>query len=64
MEAGVEGATVSIADDALRGMSVHVELPDAELESLAASMLGRFPFAFSIAVAQGSGSSGDGNGMS
>uniref|UniRef100_UPI00048557B2 AMP-binding enzyme n=1 Tax=Paraburkholderia mimosarum TaxID=312026 RepID=UPI00048557B2 len=64
VEAGVQGATVSIADDALRGISVHVELPGAELESLAASALGRFPFAFSIAVAQGSGSSGDGNGMS
>jgi fatty-acyl-CoA synthase len=60
VEAGVEGATVSIVDDALRGMSVHVELPDAELESLATSALGRFPFAFSIAVAQGSTGSVDG----
>ncbi|MBV8628390.1 MAG: acyl-CoA synthetase [Paraburkholderia sp.] len=59
VEAGVQGATVSIADDALRGISVHVELPDTELESLAASALGRFPFAFSIASAQG-GDDGDG----
>lgn len=64
VEAGVQGATVSIADDALRGISVHVELPDTELESLAASALGRFPFAFSIASAQGSRSSGDGDGAS
>ena len=64
VEAGVDGATVSIADDALRGISVHVELPGTERESLAASALGRFPFAFSIDVVQGSRSSGDGNGMS
>lgn len=64
VEAGVQGATVSIADDALRGISVHVELPDTELESLAASALGRFPFAFSIAFAQGSTSSDDGDGAS
>ncbi|RQS66674.1 acyl-CoA synthetase [Burkholderia sp. Bp8963] len=55
-EAGVEGATVSIVEDALRGISVHVELPDAELESSATSALGRFPFAFSIAVMASSGS--------
>ncbi len=64
VEAGVERATVSIAEDALRGISVHVELPDTELESLAACALGRFPFAFSIASAQGSRSSSDGDGAS
>ncbi|NLP60217.1 acyl-CoA synthetase [Paraburkholderia sacchari] len=52
-DAGVEGATISIADDGLRGISVHVEVPGTALESLAASALGRFPFAFSIAIAQG-----------
>ncbi|CAM2189012.1 AMP-dependent synthetase and ligase [Paraburkholderia sacchari] len=51
-DAGIEGATVSIADDALRGISVHVELPGTAFESLASSALGRFPFPFSIAVTQ------------
>jgi fatty-acyl-CoA synthase len=64
VEAGVEGATVRIADDALRGISVQVELPDAGLESLASSALGRFPFAFSIAVADGQRGSVDGNAAS
>ncbi|MCP3705666.1 acyl-CoA synthetase [Paraburkholderia sp. CNPSo 3274] len=61
VEAGVEGATVSIVEEGLRGISVHVELSDAELEPLATSALGRFPFAFSIAVAKGSMDSVDGN---
>ncbi|RKU01147.1 acyl-CoA synthetase [Burkholderia sp. Nafp2/4-1b] len=64
VEAGVEGATVSVVEDASRGISVHVELPDAELESLATSVLGRFPFAFSIAIAASAGSSVDGNAAS
>ncbi|MEX3964631.1 acyl-CoA synthetase [Paraburkholderia sp. EG286B] len=63
VEAGVEGATVSIVEEALRGISVHVELSDAELEPLATAALGRFPFAFSIAVAEGSRGSVDGNAM-
>ncbi|BCG05478.1 acyl-CoA synthetase (plasmid) [Paraburkholderia sp. PGU19] len=52
--AGVEGATVSINEDGSRGISLKVELQDAQLESLAASALGRFPFAFSVAVADSS----------
>ncbi|MGU7781142.1 acyl-CoA synthetase [Burkholderia sp. PU8-34] len=64
VEAGVEGAAVSVVEDALRGISVHVELPDAELESSATSALGRFPFAFSIAVAASSRSSVDCNAAS
>jgi len=64
VEAGVEGATVSVIEDALRGVSVHVELPDAALESSATSVLGRFPFAFSIAVGASSMSSVDGNAAS
>ncbi|RQS09433.1 acyl-CoA synthetase [Burkholderia sp. Bp8998] len=64
VEAGVEGATVSVVEDALRGISVHVELPDSELESLATSALGRFPFAFSIAIAASAGSSVDDNAAS
>ncbi|MCP3725045.1 acyl-CoA synthetase [Paraburkholderia sp. CNPSo 3272] len=61
VEAGVHGATVSIVEEALRGISVHVELSDAELEPLATAALGRFPFAFSIAVAKGSRGSVDSN---
>ncbi|WP_433705181.1 acyl-CoA synthetase [Paraburkholderia sacchari] len=64
VEAGIEGATVSIADDALHGISVHVGLLDSELEPLAAAALGHFPFSFSIAVAQDSKSSVDGNSAS
>ncbi|WP_213302033.1 acyl-CoA synthetase [Paraburkholderia sacchari] len=64
VEAGIEGATVSIGDDALHGISVHVGLLDSELEPLAAAALGRFPFSFSIAVAQDSKSSVDGNSAS
>ncbi|MBP0588299.1 acyl-CoA synthetase [Paraburkholderia sp. LEh10] len=56
-EAGVEDATVSIIEDNARGVSVHVELPDAELKGLAGSTLGRFPFAFSLTVAATSQSS-------
>ncbi|MBB5443792.1 MULTISPECIES: acyl-CoA synthetase [unclassified Paraburkholderia] len=50
VEAGVEGATVSIIEDGSRGVSLHVELPDPALEALATSILGRFPFAFSLSV--------------
>jgi fatty-acyl-CoA synthase len=50
VEAGVEGATVSILDDTSRGTSLHVELPDPALEALATSALGRFPFAFSVSA--------------
>lgn len=50
-EAGIEGATVSVRDDNLRGMSLDIELADAALEALAASVLGRFPFAFSVSIA-------------
>ncbi|CAB3975392.1 AMP-binding protein [Burkholderia cenocepacia] len=64
MEAGVEGATVSVVEDASRGMSVHVELPDAALEPLATSVLGRFPFAFSIVVAACAARGVDGNAAS
>ncbi|MBC8742318.1 acyl-CoA synthetase [Paraburkholderia sp. UCT31] len=51
VEAGVEGATVRIIEDTSRGLSLYVELPDPELEALATSALGRFPFAFSLSVA-------------
>jgi fatty-acyl-CoA synthase len=57
--AGVEGATVSINEDGSRGISLQVELQDAQLESLAASALGRFPFAFSVGVADSSKSNVD-----
>ncbi|MFP3553388.1 acyl-CoA synthetase [Paraburkholderia sp. SIMBA_049] len=50
-DAGVEGATVSIIEDAARGISAHVELSSAEFEGLAGATLGRFPFAFSLFVA-------------
>ncbi|MBB2925893.1 acyl-CoA synthetase [Paraburkholderia silvatlantica] len=53
VDAGVEGAKVGIAQDNLRGISVHVELPDAELASLALSALGRFPFPVFVSVATG-----------
>jgi fatty-acyl-CoA synthase len=59
VEAGVKDATVSIVVDTSRGMSVHVELPDAEPESLATSVLGRFPFAFSLSVAATPQSNGE-----
>ncbi|MHB9841763.1 acyl-CoA synthetase [Paraburkholderia terrae] len=51
VEAGVEGATVNIRDDASRGVSLHIELPDPALEALATFALGRFPFAFSVSAA-------------
>jgi fatty-acyl-CoA synthase len=51
VDAGVEDATVSLIDDTSRGISLHVELADPAFESLAASALGRFPFAFSISAA-------------
>jgi fatty-acyl-CoA synthase len=60
VDAGVEGATVSIVEDTSRGISVQVELSSAELEGLAGATLGRFPFAFSLTVAataQGNGES-------
>ncbi|MGF6919111.1 acyl-CoA synthetase [Paraburkholderia sp. 40] len=50
VEAGVEGATVRIVEDASRGLSLHVELLDAAPEALATSILGRFPFAFSLSI--------------
>jgi fatty-acyl-CoA synthase len=57
-EAGVE-ATVVISEDASRGLAVHAELQNAELEGLASSVLGRFPFAFSLAVTTTSQSNGN-----
>ena len=60
VDAGVEGATVSIVEDTSRGISVQVELSSAELEGLTGATLGRFPFAFSLTVAatsQGNGES-------
>ncbi|MGF6754082.1 acyl-CoA synthetase [Paraburkholderia sp. GAS42] len=51
VEAGVEDAIVSLIDDTSLGMSLHVELADPAFEALAASALGRFPFAFSISAA-------------
>ncbi|SAK57972.1 acyl-CoA synthetase [Caballeronia ptereochthonis] len=57
-EAGVE-ATVAISEDLSRGLAVHAEVPNAELEGLASSVLGRFPFTFSITVA--TTSQGNGN---
>lgn len=53
IEAGVDGATVSILDDTSRGISLHIELPDPALEALATSALGRFPFTFSVSAAAG-----------
>lgn len=53
LEAGVEGATVSIIEDTSHGISLHVVLPDSALETLATSALGRFPFTFSISAAAG-----------
>ncbi|WP_248323777.1 MULTISPECIES: acyl-CoA synthetase [unclassified Caballeronia] len=52
-EAGIEGATVRVRDDNLHGMSLDIELADPALEALAASVLGRFPFAFSVSIAAG-----------
>ncbi len=51
LEAGVEGATVSVIDDASHGISLHVTLPDPSLEALVTATLGRFPFVFSISAA-------------
>ncbi|MGT2477271.1 acyl-CoA synthetase [Paraburkholderia terrae] len=51
VEVGVDGAIVSILDDASHGISLHIELPDPSLEALATSALGRFPFAFSVSAA-------------
>lgn len=48
LEAGVDGAAVSITEVTSRGISLHVTLPDPALEALATSVLGRFPFEFSI----------------
>jgi fatty-acyl-CoA synthase len=58
-QAGVE-ATVAISEDTSRGLAVHAELQNAELEGLASSVLGRFPFAFSLAVTTTSESNGNG----
>ncbi|HVW52157.1 MAG TPA: acyl-CoA synthetase [Trinickia sp.] len=53
-EAGIEGASVSAVQDPSRGTVLRVELPGCEMEAIAASVLGRFPFAFSIVVAPAS----------
>lgn len=53
-EAGVEGASVMAVQDPSRGTVLRVELPDREMDAIAASVLGRFPFAFSIAAAAAS----------
>ncbi|CAL8480766.1 acyl-CoA synthetase [Caballeronia sp. S22] len=50
VQAGVPGATVSLVDDNLHGMSLQVELSAPALESLAISALGRFPFPFSVSA--------------
>ncbi|WOD19701.1 acyl-CoA synthetase [Paraburkholderia kirstenboschensis] len=46
--AGVDGASVSVVEDATKGLALRVELPDLALEALAASALARFPFAISF----------------
>ncbi|MFM0466781.1 acyl-CoA synthetase [Paraburkholderia strydomiana] len=46
--AGIEGASISVVEDATTGLALRVELPDLALEALAASALARFPFALSF----------------
>ncbi|MDR7006310.1 acyl-CoA synthetase [Paraburkholderia strydomiana] len=46
--AGIEGASISVVEDATAGLALRVELPDLALEALAASALARFPFALSF----------------
>ncbi|WP_027775248.1 acyl-CoA synthetase [Paraburkholderia caledonica] len=46
--AGIEGASISVVEDATKGLALHVELSDLALEALAASALARFPFAISF----------------
>ncbi|TFE36521.1 acyl-CoA synthetase [Paraburkholderia dipogonis] len=49
-EAGIDGARLSIRDDASRGVSLHVELND-ELDKVKVNrVMGNFPFAFSSSV--------------
>ena len=45
---GIEGASISVVEDATTGLALRVELPDLVLEALATSALARFPFAISF----------------
>ncbi|MGF6959744.1 acyl-CoA synthetase [Paraburkholderia youngii] len=51
VEAGIDGALVSVDSDGARGMSLSVALPDPAFEPAAIAVLGRFPFEFAISVA-------------
>jgi fatty-acyl-CoA synthase len=51
VEAGINGASVRVDTDGLRGMSLSVELPELTFEPAAISVLGRFAFGFEISIA-------------
>jgi fatty-acyl-CoA synthase len=51
VEAGIDGASVSVNEGNAQGISIRVELPDPALEAQATSVLGRFPFVFSVSAA-------------
>ncbi|MGF6870934.1 acyl-CoA synthetase [Paraburkholderia sp. MM5477-R1] len=48
VEAGIEGASLSVDESNARGVSIRVELPEAAQEDIARAVLGRFPFSFCI----------------
>ncbi|MBT2789225.1 acyl-CoA synthetase [Paraburkholderia strydomiana] len=52
---GIEGVSISVVEDATRGLALRVELPDLALKALAASALARFPFAISFSCAPAAG---------
>jgi len=51
VEAGIDGASVRVDADGVRGMALFVELPDSAFETAAIAVLGRFPFEITISVA-------------
>ncbi|SOE87808.1 fatty-acyl-CoA synthase [Burkholderia sp. YR290] len=52
VDAGIDGASVKVDMDGLRGMSVSVGLPELAHEQAAISVLGDFPFEFELSIAE------------
>jgi fatty-acyl-CoA synthase len=50
IEAGIDGAFVTVQTNSSRGMQLCVELPDDGFKLAANTVLGRFPFDFSISI--------------
>ncbi|MBP0593829.1 acyl-CoA synthetase [Paraburkholderia sp. LEh10] len=50
VEAGIDGASVKVDMDGLRGMSVSVGLPELAYEQAAISVLGGFPFEVELSI--------------